>query len=371
MSIQLKECVTLSESGAAMRVDREAGVIHEVKVLGWKSLNGREYDPAGVDAAIYEGKRVNAGHARGQGDRDPRDTYAYLEGLAKRPDGLYAARLRLLHPKGDFEQRVLSAAENAPHLYGLSHTARGREKAGSGGKVIESVESVESVDLVCDPATVSGLHESRNQPVKSKVKDLIESLKAARPGYSRALLEVAEAGIMGPDATMDAPADAAAPDEPADHKQALMDALKALCDEADTLDEGELLKKFKAILKLIKGDKGGGSDEPAATEESRRLKTENARLLAEKLVRKAANRADVTLSEALIERGAAPGMTEAQADAYVAELKAFGGGSQRPRSAGPVVPQQGNRGGATPVREGKAGDVPAGVKAQAEWVRKG
>src|SRR3954467_13319392 len=46
-----------------LTVDRDAGVIRGVKVLGWDSKNGRRYDPAGVDPALYEGADVNIDHA--------------------------------------------------------------------------------------------------------------------------------------------------------------------------------------------------------------------------------------------------------------------------------------------------------------------
>lgn len=369
MSIRLTESVLLSE-GSAVRVDRERGVIGPVKVLGWKSANNRDYLPEGVNPALYEGRRVCVGHVQGGVGRSPFDTYGLLEGVSKNKSGVYAERLRLLNPKGDFEQRLLSAAESAPHLFGLSHTARGREKAGSGGKIIESVESVESVDLVTDPATVRGFYESRNQPVRTKIRDLIESLKGKRPGYVKALREMAEAGIMSPDAEMDAPVEAEAPEESGDHKQALMDALKALCDEADSLDEGELMKKFKAILKLIKGDSGGTETETETetetpAEESKRrkefaaIREENERLKAEKLVRKVAALERVAITETLVEGLARPGMTEAKAKALVNELKATGGG-QRPRSAAPA--------GNGSVRESKA-EPPEGGEAFGTWLR--
>jgi uncharacterized protein YbjQ (UPF0145 family) len=326
-----------------------------------------------VDAALYEGKRVNAGHARGAGERDPRDTYAYLEGLSKEPDGLYARRLRLLNPKGDFEQRLMSAAENAPHLYGLSHTARGREKVGSGGAVIESVESVESVDLVTDPATVSGFYESRGYPVKRKLKELAESLKPKRPRYAKKLWEVAEAGIMSPDAPMDAPAsDEPAADESGDHEQALMDAAKAVLDD-DSLSTADKLKKIKQILKMVDG--GGADTADAATEESRRraaanLQEELARLKAEKVVRREASAAGVSLSETLVEAVARPGMTEAQAKAVVNELKGAGGSSQRPKSAGPLPQPAGDK-GVQESRDKDKAEIPQDAKSRAAWLRKG
>ncbi len=194
--------------------------------------------------------------------------------------------------------------------------------------------------------------------MKKTIKQFIESLAVTRPGYVKALKEMAEAGIVSPDATMDAPAEAA--DTGGDHKTALMNALKALCDEADTLDEGELMKKFKAILKLIKGDSSSGSDpEPdSSAEESRRkgskpnLQEQVAQMQAEKTIRKAAGVANVSLSETLVEALARPGMTDEQAKAVVAELKgSTNAGGQRPRSAAPLATgAAGVKGGSQPVQ---------------------
>ena len=367
MSVHLQECLSLSEGGRAVRVDRERGIIHGCKILGWQSANGRRYEPDGVEARLYEGRRVNAGHVRVAGDRDPRDTYAVLEGVTKSADGLYADRLQLLNPKGEFEQRILGAAEKAPHLFGLSHTARGREKAGSGGRIIEAVESVESVDLVSDPATVSGFFESRNPTVK--LKDLIESLKAKRPRYAKALQEAVDSGVMSPDAPMDAPPDA--PPADGDHESAILDAAAAVLRD-DSLSVADKLKKIRTLLMMTggKSDSGGepGGDEPAT--ESRRLRDENARLLAEKLVRKEAAKANVPLSETLCEALARPGMTEQQAQAVVNELKGAGAGGQRVRSAGPVSPPAGgNKGGSGGVQESKT-EIPAGAKDRAAWLRR-
>jgi hypothetical protein len=348
VSIPLSECLRLSEGGA-IRVDRDKGIIYNVKVLGWKSANGREYLPSSVTTALYEGRRVRCGHAPEGKDRDPRDTYAVLEGASIKEAGVYAERLRLLNPKGEFEQRLLSAAESAPHLFGLSHTARGRERQGSGGRVIEAVESVDSVDLVDDPATVRGFYESRAHPVK--IKDLIEALKAKRPLYAKGLREAVEAGIASPDTMMDSPPGEA---EPADHEAALKAGFRAAIVAAlddESMDMKAKLAKIKEIMKAEEKMIGGGKEppsgpsepsEPSETEESRKgkadanLREENERLKAEKLVRKAASEARVPLTEALVEGLARPGMTEAQAKAIVSELRGVQG--ERPRSAGPTLP---------------------------------
>lgn len=346
-----------------MRVDREKGIIYDVKVLGWRSQNGREYLPAGVNPKLYEGRKVCTDHPKRGQDRSTRDTVGWLEGITKQASGIYAKQFRLLNPKGDFEQGLMTAAESAPHLFGLSHNAAGRERPGSRGTVIEEVEHVNTVDVVDDPATVAGLYESRNPAMKKKLKELIESLAGPRPGYSRALREMAEAGVVSPDAMMDAPPDASANDG-VDHKQALRDACKAIIDD-DSLSEADMLKKIKAVLKLIKGKKADSPDEPdepdepADTEESRKrkeqanLREENARLKCRELLRTAADEAKVVLPKALLE-SVRPDLSEAEAKALVAEFRSGGGGSQRPRSAGPLPPQGGT--GAVvgaPVRESK------------------
>ena len=63
----------------------------------------------------------------------------------------------------------------------------------NGREIVESIDAVHSVDLVADPATVSGLHEGRTM-ARRKVRDLIECLCKTRPGYARGLKEEAEAG---------------------------------------------------------------------------------------------------------------------------------------------------------------------------------
>ena len=56
-------------------MDRDAGVIRGVKLLGWASANGREYLPAGVDPALYEGRVVNIDHAASGKSASARDRF--------------------------------------------------------------------------------------------------------------------------------------------------------------------------------------------------------------------------------------------------------------------------------------------------------
>jgi hypothetical protein len=63
--------------GVSMRVDREAGVIRGVKVLGLESRNGRTYLPEALAQAaqLYEDAKVNVNHPKGNptGPRDYQD----------------------------------------------------------------------------------------------------------------------------------------------------------------------------------------------------------------------------------------------------------------------------------------------------------
>lgn len=377
MSVDLFECLALSECvcedrGNAPRVDREKGIVRDVKILGWTSANGRRYEPSGVTAALYEGKVVKSDHVKPGQNRSVRDSFAWLEGVNIRADGVYAKQLRLLNPKGEFEQRVLSAAESAPHVFGLSHTARGREKAGSRGSIIEAVESVQSVDLVDDPASVAGLYESRRFSVKLTVKEIMEALQSKRPKYVKKLSEAVEAGLMSPDAAMDMP-----PEEEtgADHEQAILDACKACLDDS-ALDTPAKLAKIKKLLGIMNG-KETETDTPADDapdkEESRKRREKDDRLAlleARERLRAAADEAGVKVPKLLME-SLRTDMTEAQTKALIAELKAGSlGRGQQPRSA---TPTDGKGGTGGSVRESRdQSKVPEGdAKAVGKWLTQG
>ena len=64
----------VSSAGRALRVDRAAGVIRGVKVLGLESKNGRTYLAEALAQAVplYEGAKVNVNHSK-HGPAAPRD----------------------------------------------------------------------------------------------------------------------------------------------------------------------------------------------------------------------------------------------------------------------------------------------------------
>jgi len=150
---------TLTCEGLSLTVDREAGVIRGVKVLGPASRNGREYTPESLrkGVGLYEGVRVNVNHVgRGQ-SRSYGDRIGRLENARVQPDGIFAD-LRF-NPKHALAEQLAWDAENAPGNVGLSHDAEGRLTRRNGKAMVEEILSVRSVDLVADPATTAGLFE--------------------------------------------------------------------------------------------------------------------------------------------------------------------------------------------------------------------
>jgi len=145
----------------SMRVDRAAGVIRGVRILGPVSANKRRYTARAIQdgAKLYEGKQVNFDHPGvTRQDRTVADRAGWLEGVQVRDGGL-TGDLHLLKadPRTD---KILEAAERRPALFGLSHNAQGSVRHDGDAMVVETIESVRSVDIVADPATTRSLFES-------------------------------------------------------------------------------------------------------------------------------------------------------------------------------------------------------------------
>lgn len=227
-----------------LKVDRENGVIHGVKVLGRESRNNREYTPKAVADAIklYEGRAVNVDHPELKErlrERGIMEAFGELRGVQERADGVYAdLHFIKSHPATPV---IAEMAERFPDKLGLSHNADGKTKPGRGGKLlVESISRVVSVDLVRDPATTNGLFESKETPVPITLR---EALEKAFPGLADTcgLLEMDGMGAM----TVDAPADATGEDYTwSAFRSAIMGAL-----DDDGLDTSATMKKIGVILK--------------------------------------------------------------------------------------------------------------------------
>ena len=144
-------------------VDRDKGIIRDVKILGLVSENNRRYLPEAVKSAkhLYEGIKVNINHPDSSNDqRNAEDRFGklinvyFVEG-----EGLYGDLMFLKsHPMAE---RVCEAAERMTDVFGLSHNAQGDGVDDKDGCfVINEIVSVRHVDLVSDPATTKSLSEA-------------------------------------------------------------------------------------------------------------------------------------------------------------------------------------------------------------------
>lgn len=147
----------------ALRVDREAGIIRNVKILGRDSRNGRTYSDTALNEAarLYEGLGVNIDHPdRGVPDADRRlaDGFGHLQNVRKNGDAVYGDLVYL--KSHALAAQICEAADRMPRQLGLSHNAEGYVVHREGRWMVEHLERVRSVDLVRTPATNRGLFES-------------------------------------------------------------------------------------------------------------------------------------------------------------------------------------------------------------------
>jgi hypothetical protein len=181
MSELIQEYVT--SKSQRLRVDREAGVIRGVKLLGLMSRNGRRYLTQALTDAIglYEGAKVNINHPKGHplAPRDYQDRLGVVRGIAFRAgDGLFGD----LHfnPRHALSEQLVWDAEHAPQNVGMSHNVLARTKQRGDETVVEAITKVQSIDLVADPATTSGLFEAEDERQSSRAAE------QEKPGWSEA-----------------------------------------------------------------------------------------------------------------------------------------------------------------------------------------
>lgn len=188
-------------------IDRAAGVIRNVKILGSTSKNGRDYSPQAMKeaAAIYEGLGVNTNHpSRSQPNvsRTVEEGVGWLENVTVKPDGVYGDfNVIKSHP---LAETVFEVAERKPDRFGLSHNAAGECVQRQGRTIVESIKSVRSVDLVQNPATNKSLFESEEPVADRTLKDVLETMKAGA-NKSR-VIELMEMDGMPFDPAMPVPA---------------------------------------------------------------------------------------------------------------------------------------------------------------------
>src|SRR5262245_41653656 len=128
MNQRLAECCDLYEAaraGGAPRVDREAGVVYGVKVLGRTSKNGDEYGADSLSLDLIEGKNAGSKHRHRGQEADVERRFGQVRGAVRRADGWYAdLHCLTTHP---MTARVMEAASKMPGLFGLSILGDGKK----------------------------------------------------------------------------------------------------------------------------------------------------------------------------------------------------------------------------------------------------
>jgi hypothetical protein len=165
--VRLVRLVERSRQGGGHLVDRDAGIIHGVSVMGHGGIsdNGRRYSPEALAdlVRLAEGAKVHWNHPRRPTDmRDSDDLIGWLENVRRTPDGNVVADLHYLreHPKA---RRLAEAAERCPDLeWGLSINADGEMggRDGRGREVVKRLHELRGADVVTSPATNRNLFES-------------------------------------------------------------------------------------------------------------------------------------------------------------------------------------------------------------------
>lgn len=237
--------------GGFERIDREAGVIRGVRVLGLESKNGRRYLREAVQAAkpLYEGARVYLDHQE-KGERPIGSRWGRLINVREAEDGGLRADLEYLkdHPLTD---QILEAADRFQDI-GLSHDSLGRSRMQEGERVVYEIVEVNSVDLVEKPATTSNLWESHTVS-KKKFLDVLKehstSVAIAKTLFER-LTEMAGGSpevMQQLDSTeVEMPMEEAAAGSDDQVKAGLRQAMLAILDNDD--DSATTIKKLRVLL---------------------------------------------------------------------------------------------------------------------------
>jgi hypothetical protein len=176
------EAIGAAPDQSSARVDREAGIIHDVCILGPESFNNegklrRKYTAeCMMDAApLYEGAMVNADHPPGHNPNHDREVDKRL-GKFRNTHLCSDGRIR-----GDFivlkthpmAERIFEAASNPDlhDVFGFSQVVDYlAEIASAGYESVTKITRVCSVDLVADPATTRSLFESQG-PRRNKMDE--------------------------------------------------------------------------------------------------------------------------------------------------------------------------------------------------------
>ena len=246
-----------SASSGYESIDKTNGIIRGAKVIGNVSRNGRRYPEKTLREALplYEGSRIYLDHTLFEGKAKPvsmrsiKERWGTLKNVRAEDGGLRAdIHYLTTHP---LTPVLLEMAEKFSDTFGLSHDASGDEVSIPGGlKEVTKIHKVNSVDIVNDPATNSGLFESKGYPMRKTFREIAQN----KAKFAKILEEMIAGdpmmGDMPIETSMDEMDDAGEPMEATPDEQvssAFKAAMVAVLDDA-ALDIPGKLAKLKTIM---------------------------------------------------------------------------------------------------------------------------
>ncbi len=250
---------------SSSRVDRAAGIIYGVKVLGATSRNRHDQDGATSTAytedcrkaavPLVEGAYVNVDHPDRKTPhalRSAHDRFGQLQNVRTDYMGELRADLHVLrsHP---LAATVLEAAERMPGAFGLSINGEAEDaEVIDGVYTVRKIGLIRSVDLVSKPGSTRGLFEGATVTLRDYLTRLVPALDVGKRRRVKALLEADDdAGMMDQDMAPPADDAAAGVEGAPDHEQALWDGMRAaMLAVIDGPDDAETkAKKVRQYLK--------------------------------------------------------------------------------------------------------------------------
>ena len=141
-------------------VDRAAGKIKGVKLLGRESKNKRRYGDKALESAarLYVGAKNYVNHDRSEGglaERGMEEWASVIERAWVEQDGVYGDLD--MRQKSPHYESLMEAAERFYKHCGMSHVADGDSRMDGEIEFVEDVTDVVSVDFVTSPATTRGM----------------------------------------------------------------------------------------------------------------------------------------------------------------------------------------------------------------------
>lgn len=207
-------------------IDDGGSILRNVRVIGRKSRNGREYPLPVLREAIplFEGCLVNVDHDLSGRNRSYEDNIGVLKNVREDAEGLMADLH--LKPTHELYESIKWDYKHATKKIGLSFFGDGPVVNG----IVTKIDSVTEVDLVLNPATAKSLVESEEPEEKPEAP-------ADKVDYTKREHEM----VMGHDAKL------------VEHDEKLADHESKLAECMDSMKkaESEMMGRLKSALAEI------------------------------------------------------------------------------------------------------------------------